>query len=138
MKRIHVLRVDPGSNVEDFRSLIGAVRDDGGRVGWLVWRPEERTDGQGPSTTGLLRQVDVDAAGSVARKARTGPAVLRDVFREHFRGCRVVLVAAEGVGELAEDTRLSAVDGLYRVESGGSGREMSAEELAARLRRPAQ
>lgn len=136
MKKIHLLRVDPGSNVEDFRSLIDAVRADGGRVGWLCWRPDESADDQELSTNGLLRHVEIDAAGSVARKTRTGPAVLRDVVREHFRGCRVVLVAGEGVGELAELPRPTAVDDGYRVESGESARKMSAEDLAARLRRP--
>ena len=137
MKRIHLLRVDPGSDVKDFRSLIDAVRADGGRVGWLRWRPEERADDQGPNTTGLLRHVEIDAAGSVARKSRTGPAVLRDVLREYFRGCRVVLVAGEGVGELAELARLTVSGDGFQVESGESVREMSAEDLASRLRRPA-
>ena len=137
MKRIHLLRVDPGSNVEDFRSLIDAVRDDGGRVGWLVWRPDENSDSERPSAEGLLRHVEVDASGSVARKPRTGPAVLRDVLREHFRGCRVVLVAGEGVGELAELARLTPSGGGLRVESDASVREVSAGDLVARLRRAA-
>ena len=135
MKRIHLLRVDPESNVEDFRSLIDAVRTDGGRVGWLVWRPHEQTSGGGP-TAGLLRHVEVDAVGSVARKPRLGPAVLRDVLREHFRGCRVVLVAGAGVGDLAEVNGLAPSEGGVRVGSDGSAREMSAEDLAARLRSP--
>ena len=136
MKRIHLLRVDPNSAIEDFRSLIDAVRADDGRVGWLRWQPDERVDDEGPSTTGLLRHVEVDAAGSVARKPRTGPAVLRDVVREHFRGCRVVLVAGEASGELAALPWLTASDDGYRIDSNESARELGVEDLMSRLRRP--
>ena len=139
MKRIHLLRVEPSSDIESFRSLIDAVRADGGRVGWLRWRPVTPSRDETlieAAAESLLRHVDVDASGSVARKPRSGPAVLRDVVREHFRGCRAVLVAGEGVGELAEIAGLAESDDGFRIEWDESVRELSAEDLAARLRRP--
>lgn len=140
MKTIHLLRTEPGSGFDSFHSLIDAVHSDGGRVGTLRWRPEASTGDQAlieAATGALLRAVDVTASGSVAHKPRTGPPVLRDVVREHFRGCRVVLVEGEAAGELATLPRISATaDDRYRVETGDSNRQASASELAARLRQP--
>jgi hypothetical protein len=78
----------------------------------------------------------------VSVKRVTGPPVLRDLLREHFLGCALVVVRSGGTGsalevELAEAPALEAVAGRLRVAAPGqAARELSPEELAALLRRP--
>lgn len=149
MKRIHLLRHggDPGA----LAPLLEAAHREGLRVGWL----ELAADGPAPVPTGLdaacsagaFRSVAVGAGRSVALKRQGGPPVLRDLLREHFLGCTLVVVqAGETAGgertpgpasELVEVAELTAVDGGYRVRAPGeAGRTFDAPDLAARLRRP--
>lgn len=144
MKRPHLLQVDDGP--EAFAPLWEALRETGLRAGWLELAEPEPV----PSTLvqavrdGALRAVAVGEEGSVAVKRRKGPPVLGDLLREHFLGCRLVLVrgglpaAGEKAGEGAEIPRLLAVSGGgWRVEvAGRAARDLSTEELATRLRRP--
>lgn len=148
MKRTHVLRVEDGPEV--FEPLLQAVAAAGLRVGWLELAEPEPV----PPTlaraagAGALRAVAVGESGSVAVKARRGPAVLTDVLREHFLGCRLVLVRGEsGAGEeragglptgLPEAPRLIPVSGgAWRVEGPSRAvRDLSTDDLVARLRRP--
>lgn len=141
MQRIHLL-LAPSSEkpTEAFAPLIHAVEADGGRVGLLLWHPLAASVDPPLATTaasGLLRSVQVNAAGSVVHKPRKGPAVLRDVVREHFRGCRVVLVVGEPVAELAEVPRITPKGDAFQLESGSSKRQFDPAALAAWLRRPA-
>lgn len=132
MKRIHLLRIDRPA--ADFVSLIEAIRSDGGRAGWLAL--EEPAPGpsglEQAASAGVLRAVAVGAERTVSVKPRLGPVVLRDVLREHFRGCRVVLVSGE-----VEAPRLVSDGGGWTVRSEGGAKSYSTESLTQALRKPA-
>lgn len=142
MKRPHLLRVDEDPEV--FAPLLAAVAAAGARAGWLEWAEPEPV----PPTlaraarAGALRAVAVGEGGSVAVKSRAGEPVLGDLLREHFLGCRLVLVrgapppAVEAVADPIP--RLVPVSGgSWRVETErGAVRDLSTDELVARLRRP--
>lgn len=95
----HLLRVL--RPVEDFERLIAAIRQRGERAGWLEWPPDEPAESvPGPlpvslaaaASCGVLRAVAIGGGRSVAVKPMAGEPVLRDVLREHFRGCRLILL----------------------------------------------
>lgn len=148
MKRIHLLRY--AGEPEALAPLLDAVRTEGLRVGWLEVPAHE----PGPvppalevaASAGAFRSVAVGAERSVAVKRRAGPPVLRDLLREHFQGCALVVVrAAEGGGgqtsrlaaDLAEVPELTVVDGAYGVRPPGEAAStLDPAALAARLRRP--
>ena len=122
----------------EFEHLIAAMRHAGERMGWLELPPEAA----GPlpeslsvaADAGVLRAVAVGGGRSVAIKPMRGEAVLRDLLREHFRGCRLVLVQGEieaplfePEGELSEYWRVSFHD--------GTARRWTTEKLIAALRK---
>lgn len=143
MKRIHLLRYD--GDPADLAPLLDAARREDLRIGWL----DLPAEGPGPvppelasaSSTGAFRAVAVGPDRTVAVKAPGGPPVLRDLLREHFLGCTLVVVrVAEGsslAGALGSVAVLEAVEGGFRVRPPGeAGRISDASTLAARLRRP--
>lgn len=152
--KVEVLRVEEGP--EAFVPLMDAMTDAGLRLGWLeLAEPEPLPPSLvRASGAGALRAVAVGSRGSVAVKARRGAPVLGDVLREHFLGCRLVLVrgeehdVTEGEGsalpELPETPRLvPASGGSWRVESTQSSTlkasallDLTTEDLIVRLRRP--
>lgn len=151
MKRPHLLRVDEPP--ETFAPLLEAVAELGLRAGWLEWQTADSASDAGAEPApwppalaaaaglGVLRAVAVGPGGSVAVKPRGGPPVAGDVLREHFLGCRLVLVRGAGgaaAGELAEAPRLgTGSGGRWRLEvPGQAARELSSEALAERLRKP--
>jgi hypothetical protein len=151
VKRPHLLRVDEPPAT--FAPLLEAVAELGLRSGWLEWQTADSAPDSASEPAprppalaaaaglGVLRAVAVGLGGSVAVKPRGGPPVAGDVLREHFLGCRLVLVrGAEGAaaGELAEAPRLLAVgEDRWRVEvPGQAALELTSEKLAQRLRRP--
>jgi len=84
---------------------------------------------------GALRAVGVGGGRSVAVKPLRGAPVLRDLLREHFRGCAAVLVAGDGAP--AEIPFLVADGDAWTVRtSGAAGLRLGAAELVRRLRRP--
>ena len=84
---------------------------------------------------GALRAVAVGGGRSVAVKPLRGAPVLRDLLREHFRGCAAVLVA--GGGAPADAPALAADGESWTVRSpGAAALRLGAEELVRRLRRP--
>jgi len=92
MKPPHLLRVDTGP--EPFAPLLTAARAAGLRLGWL-----DLTESPSPPATlghaaaqGAFRAVAAGPERTVIVKPRRGPFVLRDLLREHFRGCQAVLV----------------------------------------------
>ncbi|HEX6903604.1 MAG TPA: hypothetical protein VF789_28080 [Thermoanaerobaculia bacterium] len=111
MKAPHLLRVEDGP--QRFAPLIEAARAEGLRVGWLdlgaptapVPEPLESAAG-----LGVLRAVSVGEGRTVAVKPVQGVPVLKDLLREHFRGCAVVLVRG-GV----EAPLLTALEGGWSV-----------------------
>lgn len=104
----HVVCVE--GDVDDYRDLIAAVSAAGERVGWLEMRAPERFDSslEEAVEAGALRGVAVGADWSLAVKAMRGRWVLGDLLREHFKGCRLVLVSAhpEADADLEGLTRL--------------------------------
>ncbi len=134
MKVYDLLRVEEGP--ARFGELLRAAAAAGFKVGWLEWK-DELAQPLPPSleqaaTLGALRAVAVTAGGSVAVKRRQGPAVERDLVREHFAGCRLIL--AQGQLEVG---RLSPVDGGWEVSAlGGERRLYSTAELVRRLASP--
>ncbi len=133
----HLLRISTG--VVKFGKLVAAVRHEGLRVGRLRWNPDVEAALAGlpnglaeAADDGVMRAVSVASDRVVAVKPLRGPAVLRDVLREHFRGCALVLVEGE-----VEAPSLSHGDAGWRVMQGSTVLWTgTAEQLAARLRRP--
>jgi hypothetical protein len=96
LKVPHLLRV--AEPPERFAPLIEAARAEGLRVGWLelegAVEPVPETLGSAAGL-GALRAVAIGAGRTVSVKPLRGAPVLRDVLREHFRGCALVLVRGE-------------------------------------------
>ena len=140
--RQHLLRVDRPADA--YASLIEAVHAAGERVGWLELSPPSIVppELEAAAERGVLRAVAVGGGRSVAAKPLKGPPVLRDLLREHFRGCLLVLVR----GELPEGAEPiphlePAGDGWrIMIEEGAAPRELSqllkSRELAAVLGTP--
>ena len=131
MKRIHLLRVE--GEASRFEPLIAAIRADEGRVGWLDLRLSDPVPASlaAPASLDVLRAVGVGERLAIAVKPIRGQPVLRDLLREHFRGCRVVLVAGE------VEAPLLAADGEgWTVTRTGGSRSYSTERLVRALRKP--
>jgi hypothetical protein len=134
MKMPHLLRVEQGA--AEYAPLFDAARSLDLRIGWL----ELGESAPGPVPPGLeaaagegaLRAVAVGGGRTVAVKPIKGAPVLRDLLREHFRGCSLVLVR----GECGDVPSLSRDGETYRVASGSVIRTFDAAHLAAALRRP--
>ena len=121
MQRIHILRVD--SPASAYAPLLASVKRLGHRLGWLHWRPGQASgdalgsDLEGAAAQPFLRAVSVRRDRSVAVKGIAGGAVLKDVLREHFRGCLAVLVDGEVPAPLVRPAaqpqrfHLSGIDG---------------------------
>lgn len=144
MKRIHLLRYagEPGA----LAPLLEAAKAEGLRIGFLDL-PADAPAPVPPAleaacSAGAFRAVSVGGGRSVALKRPGGAPVLRDLLREHFLGCALVVVrgAEEGSGlaaDLAEVPALAAEAGGYRVHPPGeAARLFDASALAGRLRRP--
>lgn len=143
MKRIHLLRVE--GEPAAYTAFIEAIRADGGRVGWLELAAEGAGSATQPGAVsepvpprleraaelGVLRAVAVGATRTVSVKPRRGRTVTRDVLREHFRGCRLVLVTGE------VDAPLLVAEGeSWAVRLDGAERRHTTESLALALRKP--
>lgn len=117
-----------------FAALFAAARARGERIGWLDWSDEPAPHGEldAAAALGALRAVAVGAGRTVAVKRLAGAPVLRDLVREHFLGCGVVLIR----GRAGTPSIAPAATG-FRVETTpGRSRELAAEEALAELLRP--
>ncbi|MCP4200642.1 MAG: hypothetical protein GY769_01750 [bacterium] len=132
MKRIHILRTT--SAAAEYESLFAAAADLGLRIGWLdlagdAGIPAELEEA---ARLGALRAVGVTANRVVTVKPVRGAKVLKDLLREHFSGCRLVVIR----GELEAPELEVALDG-YRVRfEDGTAKDFSAKALARALRSP--
>ncbi len=129
----HLLRVE--RPVVEFEGLVAALRHQGDRAGWLE-RPAEAA-GPLPESlvmaagAGVSKAVAVGGGRSVAVKPLRGEPVLRDLLREHFRGCCLVLVAGKIDAPLLEP---EGVDWIVRSKE-GLPKRWTTERLAAALRK---
>ncbi|MEP7008746.1 MAG: hypothetical protein ABJC13_00335 [Acidobacteriota bacterium] len=135
MKTPHLLRVEQAAT--EYAPLFDAARALGLRLGWMELG--DSVPGAVPPSLeaaageGALRAVAVGGGRTVSIKPMKGAPVLRDLLREHFRGCALVLVFGGGAAELPSLSR----DGeVYRVASGSVVRTFSAAHLAEAVRRP--
>ena len=130
---------------EDFRSLVAALRQAGERCGWL----DLSVPAEIPATLdaaargGVLRAVAAGGGRQVAVKPMRGAPVLRDVLREHFRGCRLVLVraTAEALGGTGAETcpHLAPTGDGWTVGLPGvepTSLQQTTEQAVMALRRP--
>lgn len=130
----------------EFAQLVAALRQDGRRVGWLEWSPGVRANGKSvenaafpvleAAEAGVLRAVTVAAEHTVAVKPRRGAPILRDIVREHFRGCNLLLVHTTDDLEIPRLERTETGWRIVPAEPEGATREMTTEALVAALRRP--
>jgi hypothetical protein len=114
MKLPHLLRVEAGA--ERFAPLIAAARDAGLRVGWLdldstAAAPPEL---EVAASLGVLRAVAAGPRRTIAVKPRRGTPVVKDLLREHFIGCGLVLVRG-GEGLEAATLRPAAMGAASRA-----------------------
>jgi hypothetical protein len=121
---------------EAFAALFAAARETGLRLGWLELAAAPAApvpaELERAAALGALRAVAAGGGRSVAVKPVGGAPVVRDLLREHFLGCTVVLVRG--------------LDGWPRLEPDGEefrlwtaaerGRRMDAAQLVAELARP--
>ena len=131
MKRIHLLRVE--GPADRFEALVAAVRQDEGRVGWLDFGLSDPVPPSlaAPASLDVLRAVAVGPHLAIAVKPLRGEPVLRDLLREHFRGCRLVLIAG------AADAPLLTPEGQnWTVTTASAARSYTTDELVRALRRP--
>jgi hypothetical protein len=116
-----------------FEGLVAAAKAEGLRIGWLqleaTTAPEPLAEA---ADLGVLRAVAVGEERTVAVKPVGGEPVLDDLLREHFLGCRLVLVA----GELGLPRLEPEGDGWVVALSDGSRRQLTTAQLVARLRKP--
>ncbi len=132
--RKHLLRV--ARPVVEFGGLIAAMRHEGERAGWLEL-PEAAAEPLPESLAaaadaGALRAVAAGGGRSVAVKPLRGEPVLRDLLREHFRGCRLVMILGEIDAPLLEP---DGEDWTVRAQDGATKR-WTTEKLIAALRKP--
>ena len=155
MRPPHLLRVEDGP--ERFAALLAALAAADLRAGWLELRPPEPAAAslETAAALGARRAVAAGGGRSLAVKALRGEPVLRDLLREHFTGCALVLVrAAPGPAAvpLASIPALSPAGEGWRValpgdaagdpaDSAGHGAGIAVQDhdtasLLATLRRP--
>jgi hypothetical protein len=121
-----------------FVSLIAAVRALNLRIGWLDWLGEGPAPGPVPpalavaADLGVLRAVAVGEGRAVSVKPLRGQPVLKDLLREHFLGCALVLVRGE-----IDAPGLEPDDDSWRLlVSESASRRITTAELSEALRKP--
>ena len=129
----HLLRVEEGPS--RFAPLIEAARSLGLRIGWLELGaapgpvPETLESAAG---LGAQRAVAVGEGRVIAVKRLRGRPVLRDLLREHFQGCALVLVR----GEIDAPFLTAEGDSWIIQPPGAAARKYATPQLAAALRKP--
>jgi hypothetical protein len=133
MKFPHLLRVD--EEPVRFAPLIESARALGLRIGWLelgVTSVPVPQDLASAADLGVLRAAAVGERRTVAVKPLRGAPVLKDLLREHFQGCALVLIR----GEVEAPSLRIEGDAWIVAPPGAASRKYKAEDLAAALRKP--
>ena len=133
MRSPHLLRVE--AEPVHFAPLIAAARGLGLRVGWLELGAHSEPVPEpldAAARFGALRAVSVGEDRTVAVKPRRGKAILRDLLREHFQGCALVLVR----GEIDAPSLRTEGDVWIVTSPEAASWRFTSEGLAAALRRP--
>lgn len=133
MKAPHLLRVE--ESPEKFAPLIEAARTLGLRIGWLELGGTAHPVPpvlEAAAGLGVLRAVEVGEGRTVAVKPLRGAPVLKDLLREHFRGCALVLVR----GEVEAPWLRIEGEGWVVAPPGAASRGYTPEKLAEALRKP--
>ena len=131
MKTPHLVRVEDAP--DRFAPLIEAARTEGLRIGWLDFTAVEPPSGlEAAAGLGVLRAVAVGGGRTVSVKPLKGEPVLRDLLREHFRGCVLVLVR----GEVDAPYLRPDGDSWTVAVSGEAARSYGTAALVAALRKP--
>jgi len=147
LRQPHLLRVEEGP--ERFAPLLAALAAAGLRTGWLELGPAEPAAAslESAAALGARRAVAAGGGRSVAVKALRGEPVPRDLLREHFPGCVLVLVlvrvrgaeppAPGGVPLAAAPALFPSGDG-WRIARAGdaAAQQFDTPGLLAALRRP--
>lgn len=131
MKMPHLLRVEAGP--ESYASFVAAADAAGMRGGWLELGEDPPLPGPlAGAPAELLRAVAAGPRRTVTLKERRREPVLRDLVREHFLGCRFLLVRG------SIDAPLLIPEGVgWRLKVPGfPDRELTSESLVAALRSP--
>ena len=132
MRRIHLLRV--ADEAHAYAPLMVAAAASGIRVGWLELQapPPPPEPLLAVLRAGGARAVAVTAGWTLAARPLKGPAQLRELLRQQFLGCALVLVRGE-----VDAPALSPGDGDWRVTvPGASERRLPIDQLLAALREP--
>ncbi len=118
-----------------FAPLLRAAVEAGLRVGWL----ELQAPPQPPEVlaaaldAGGERAVAVGEGWTVTARPRKGAARMRELMRQQFLGCALVLVR----GEADAPSLAPAGEGAWRVSiPGGKERQLTVDQLVAALREP--
>ncbi|HBL27710.1 MAG TPA: hypothetical protein DD490_12805 [Acidobacteria bacterium] len=116
-----------------FTSLIEAARALGLRLGWLDLAPPPTIPGdlETAAALGTLRAVAAGGGRAVAVKPLKGDPVLKDLLREHFRGCALVLLRGE-----SSAPRLTADGDGWTVHVEDAVHRFTTTTLAEALRTP--
>ena len=133
MKSPHLLRVADAP--ERFAPLIAAAQALGLRIGWLELGGTAHPVPpvlEAAASLNVLRAVEVGKGRAVVVKPLRGAPVLKDLLREHFRGCALVLVR----GEIEAPALRGEGEGWVVTPPGTASRRYTAEELAEALRKP--
>jgi len=133
VKSPHLLRV--ADSPDRFVPLIEAARALGLRIGWLELGGEAHPVPPAlemAAGLGVLRAVEVGEGRTVAVKPLRGATVLKDLLREHFRGCALVLVR----GDVDAPTLDAEGDDWRLAPPGAATRLLSTAKLAGLLRKP--
>jgi hypothetical protein len=132
--RRHLLRVE--MEAAEIAPIIQAAAAEGLRVGWLQldreMSPATPPELETAAAAGALRAVAVGGGRAIALKPMRGQAVLRDLLREYFTGCALVLIQG------AAKAPLLASDGQggWKILGSDGSCLRSLDRLVGDLRKP--
>lgn len=134
MRRIHLLRVEGAPEV--YAPLLAAAAAAGLRVGWLELQdaPPPPQSLHDAAQAGSDRVVAIGETWTLTARPRKGAARLRELLRQQFLGCTLVLVHGEVE---VQPPVLAAVDDGWRITiPDAAERRLTTDGLVSALREP--